>query len=131
MKRVKFLMPVVFLAIAALLSAAVMLLWNWLMPALFGLIVINFWQALGLLVLARILFGSFGHGRKGRHGRMMHGMHGNNPLREKWMKMTDEERKEFIKRRRAHFHGRFGGSDFFGECGRTFEAENTPKKDNE
>ena len=40
-------------------------LWNWLLPALFGLPAISFWQAVGLLVLARILFGGFGG--RGRH----------------------------------------------------------------
>ena len=48
---------------------AVKLLWNWLLPALFGLPVVTFWQALGLLVLCRLLFGGLGgHGR--RHWRM-------------------------------------------------------------
>jgi hypothetical protein len=42
-------------------------LWNWLLPTLFGLPAITFWQALGLLVLARILFGGFG-GRGGGRG---------------------------------------------------------------
>jgi hypothetical protein len=36
---------------------AIMLLWNWLMPVIFGLSAITFWQALGLLVLTKILFG--------------------------------------------------------------------------
>ena len=35
-------------------------LWNWLLPSLFGLPAITFWQALGLLLLARILVGGFG-----------------------------------------------------------------------
>lgn len=35
----------------------VMLLWNWLMPMLFGLGAITFWQAVGLVILARMLFG--------------------------------------------------------------------------
>lgn len=39
----------------------VMLLWNHLMPSLFGLTVITYWQAVGLLVLAKLLFGGFGH----------------------------------------------------------------------
>ncbi len=122
MKRMKFLMPVGFLAIAAGFSAVVMLLWNWLMPAIFGLIAINFWQALGLLVLARILFGNFGHKHKRMHG--MHGMHHGGHLREKWMKMTDEERKEFIKKRHEHFHGsRFDGHNFFGGCNNNSESE--------
>jgi len=38
-------------------------LWNWLLPALFGFPAVTFWQALGLLLLCRILFGGFG-----RHG---------------------------------------------------------------
>jgi hypothetical protein len=42
-------------------------LWNWLLPEIFGLRQITFWQALGLLALCRILFGGFGRGG-GRHG---------------------------------------------------------------
>jgi hypothetical protein len=74
--------------------AAVMLLWNWLMPAVFGLSAINFWQALGILALARILFGGMGY-----HHWMKKGMahHHHNHSREKWQKMTPEERKEFVK----------------------------------
>jgi hypothetical protein len=45
----------------------VRLLWNWLMPPLFGWREITFWQALGLLALCRILFG--GHGYHRRHAR--------------------------------------------------------------
>src|SRR5215203_5698755 len=41
---------------------AVQWLWNWLLPDIFGLRQITFWQALGLLALCRILFGSFGRG---------------------------------------------------------------------
>lgn len=40
----------------------VMWLWNWLMPTLFTLPVITFWQAVGLVILLRLLVGSFkGH----------------------------------------------------------------------
>lgn len=80
-----------------------MLLWNWLMPVIFGLPALSLWQALGLLVLMRILFGSFGFGRRGgRPGGGMPGMPGRgmNPVREKWMKMTPEQRKEFINKGR-------------------------------
>ncbi|MDR1879441.1 MAG: hypothetical protein LBQ78_00725 [Tannerellaceae bacterium] len=89
----------VFLALAALVgfSAIVMVLWNLLVPDIFGLATVSFWQALGLLVLARLFFGRIG-------GKMM-GMHGHhNPIHEKWMKMTPEERKEFIHKRHEHFH---------------------------
>ena len=46
----------IFLAVGSLV---VMLLWNALLPAIFGLKAITFLQALGLLVLSKILFGGF------------------------------------------------------------------------
>lgn len=42
-----------------LLGWPLMLLWNWLMPILFGLPLITFWQAVGLNVLSTILFKSY------------------------------------------------------------------------
>lgn len=42
-------------------------LWNWLLPPLFGFQTVTYWQALGLLALSRILFGSWG-GRGGSGG---------------------------------------------------------------
>ena len=48
----KFLISVGFFATIAGLSAVVMLLWNWLMPAIFGLDTINFWQILIILILS-------------------------------------------------------------------------------
>lgn len=45
---------------ALLLGYGIMWLWNWLMPDIFGLMQINYWQAVGLFILAKILFGSFG-----------------------------------------------------------------------
>lgn len=43
-------------------------LWNWLMPELFGLRTITFWQALGVWLLSRILLAGF-HGRPGSDRR--------------------------------------------------------------
>ncbi len=103
------------LAAAAGFSAAVMLLWNWLMPAIFGLAAIGFWQALGLLVLARLLFG----GIHGKHHGHHHGK--GNPIREKWMKMSPEERREFVRKRH----------EFFGKecCGDRPSPEDDPRKE--
>ena len=39
-----------------LFGAPLMLLWDWLMPTLFGLPEITFWQACGLQLLATLLF---------------------------------------------------------------------------
>jgi hypothetical protein len=61
---------------ALLFGYVIMLLWNWLMPMLFGLKAITYWQGFGLVILAKILFGNFG-GHHGRHHRKFHhhGMH--------------------------------------------------------
>lgn len=48
-------------AMAWLFGWLVMLLWNWLMPQIFGLGKITFWQAFGLTVLGKIFFGGI-HG---------------------------------------------------------------------
>jgi len=75
-------MAAVVVAAVTGVSLVVTILWNWLAPTLFGARTIGFWQALGLLVLTRILFGGF-HGRPG--GRM----HG-----KRWEQMTPEEREK-------------------------------------
>ena len=86
-RALKFLL---FGAVAVtLFSGVVMGIWNWLMPAIFGSRVITFWQALGLLVLSRILFGRFGGPRRGMHWR--HRMMG------RWSQMTPEEREKFME----------------------------------
>jgi len=84
-------------------TTLVMLLWNALLPVIFGVKAIGFLQALGLLILCKILFGSFG-------GHRMLG-HGGREMRERWMAMSPEEREAFIKERSMHhrcgpWHGR-------------------------
>src|ERR1041385_4338634 len=68
---------------------AVKLLWNWLLPPLFGFRELTFWRALGLPALRRILFGGFGRGAyAGRRARRR-------ILERRWEKMTPEEREQF------------------------------------
>ena len=84
------------IAAAAVMSFVVMSLWNWLVPALFGGRTIGYWQALGVLILSKILFGGFrrpGGGFSWRR-RMM----------ERWEAMTPEEREKF----REGMRGRCG-----------------------
>jgi hypothetical protein len=60
------LVGVIFAALFALVFGFVVkILWNWLMPAIFGLGMITYWQAFGIVILAKLLFGSFGHHHKG------------------------------------------------------------------
>ncbi len=56
--RVVTILPLVVLAVA-LFGFVLMKLWNWLMPELFGWREITFWQALGIFVLSKLLFGGF------------------------------------------------------------------------
>jgi hypothetical protein len=91
MKRFRILRGLKVLAIAALAVAvfgyAVMLLWNWTVPAVTGFHSVTFAQALALLVLARILFGGF----RARGG----GWHWRHRMRERWEQMTPEQREQF------------------------------------
>ena len=61
------------LVVAFLVGYVVMHLWNWLMPYLFGVPEVSYWQAVGVLVLSKIIFGFGGgdgpsKGRKGKKG---------------------------------------------------------------
>lgn len=49
---------VLIIGMALLLAFPVMWLWNWLMPVIFGLVKISFWQALGLNLLSSFLMKS-------------------------------------------------------------------------
>jgi hypothetical protein len=66
-------------AFALVLAIIVQWLWNWLMPDIFSLKEITFWQAFGLLFLARLLFGTLG----GRHGNS-HGGRKFRDVSERW-----------------------------------------------
>ena len=61
------------LALAAVFGGVLMFLWNYVMPGVFHLPAITFWQAVALLVLARLLTGRIGHGRHGRPWFRHHG----------------------------------------------------------
>jgi hypothetical protein len=92
------LLAVVVLVLCGLV---VMSLWNWLVPDLFGGKSLGFAQAVGLLVLARILFGGIRGFGGGRHH------HWRRRLSERWEEMTPEERERF----RSGMRGRCGHID--------------------
>jgi hypothetical protein len=84
-KAIKILL---FVAVAATaIGFVVRGLWNVLMPQLFGWPRLTFWQALGLLVLAKIFFGGF-HRHSGPP-RWKHRM------QQRWEQMSPEERESF------------------------------------
>jgi hypothetical protein len=103
-KRWIWMAPLAILAMIVFIFVGgeiVMLLWNWLLPPLFGWRLISFWQGLGLLALCRILFGGLGH-----HGRGHRGFRGR--MKERCHNMTPEERERFRQAMRERWS--FGGS---------------------
>ncbi len=76
-KLVRSAVKIVFIAILIiafilLFGYVFMWLWNWLMPDIFGLTTLSYWQAIGLLVMAKIIFGGFegrGPGKSGRKSK--------------------------------------------------------------
>lgn len=100
-KFLKAVRIILFVVIAAtVLGFVVRGLWNALLPAIFGWHTITFWQALGLLVLSKILFGGF-HRHGGGRDRWRRRM------KERWEQMTPEEREQFRKGMRCgHWRGR-------------------------
>ena len=78
----------VALTVFSLVSYLVMWLWNTILVDVTNVKPLGFWQAAGLLILARILFGGIMGRGKRHHKRRKH-------WREKWMNMSEEERMEF------------------------------------
>jgi hypothetical protein len=87
-KRAWLFFPLLFVAIGLLLGGVVMWLWNAILPEVTGWKTLTYLQALGLLVLCRILFGGFRGGGRG------FGKH-KNARRERWLNLSDEERARF------------------------------------
>ena len=118
----------VFLVTVAAFSLAAMCLWNAIMPEVFGLPALGYLQSLGLVVLARILFGGSALGPwnslGGRNSgdRLFHG----NALREKWMNMSDDERLAFIQSQRGFSRGPRPENEPNGETGGTFTTGGGP-----
>ncbi len=84
---------------AAIMGLVVFGLWNALMPGLFGLRAISFWQALGLFFLGRVLLGGFGgRGPWMRKARFARG----------WKDLTPEQRQRFREAMGARCAERFG-----------------------
>lgn len=106
---------IIGVAIVVVLSLVVMSLWNALLPAIFGVKSIAFWQALGLLALCRILFGGLGF-----HRGMFGMAQARRRMHERWMTMTPEQREEFAQR--------FGRHGHHGRCGWQPTDDNTSAK---
>ena len=97
-------------AFALAFGAIAMVLWNWLMPEIFGLTAIGFWQAFGIVLLAKLLFGfggMCGHDKDSdcKTGRKTIRSEIGDEIRKEWRKEWDKEaHKEMRDSMRRHFH---------------------------
>ena len=102
MRKFVFFIPVIIAVALLAFGGAVMLLWNAILPPVFGANTITFWQAIGLLVLCKLLFG----GTHWRRHCCHPGHDGPLFLRHKWHGMSDEERETW----KAQWRSRWCGS---------------------
>jgi len=93
-RKFLLLIPLVVLGVLTVLAFAVFELWNGVLVDVLGLKAITYWQALGLLVLARILFGSFPGRRGGPFGPPWR----RHMMMERWRSLTPEQREELRRR---------------------------------
>ena len=107
MYRSKFPRFILFLlfifAVLVPLGFIITALWNNILAVIVPVGLINFWQALGLFLLSRILFGGF-PGKPGwaGHRRRRQEMQ---EMRNKWFNLSPEEKKNF----KQEWKGRFAG----------------------
>ena len=86
--------PIIGAALLSLVSYVVMILWNNLLPEILNVNAITFWQAMGIFILSKILFG-FGKG-----GGRMGGGWKRQRMAEKFKQMTPEQQEQFKEKMR-------------------------------
>jgi hypothetical protein len=105
-RKFVFAIPVIILAFIFLGGLAVKLLWNAILPVVLGVAAVTFWQAVGILVLSRLLFGGFRGGPwGGRRGGPPH-------WKNQWVNMSEEEKlrmKDEMLKRKEEWRNRFRG----------------------
>jgi len=109
-RKLFWIVPAAIVGIALFIffgGEIVMRLWNWLLPSLFGWRQLTFWQAVGILALCRILFGS--HGFRGSRPNFRRRIQ--ERMEERYASMTPEERERF----RQNWRGRCGFGPPTGE----------------
>jgi len=97
-------------ALAILFGFVIMWLWNWLMPEIFGLTTLTYWQAVGLFILSKILIGCGSSGGGSRHKSKKHGNHKCGESKDKkgyskwehydtyWKEEGDKSYKDYVER---------------------------------
>lgn len=118
-RNIPFIILMVLLAVTVVTSI-VMLLWNALLPSLFHFPTITWPQALGLLVLCKLLFGGFRGGGPKEHWK--------GQMKRRWMNMPPEEKEKFMQEwnRRCGGRGPWKQDTPFGPEGPFSMEKDTP-----
>jgi hypothetical protein len=114
-KRKFILIPFAIAAFLAVTGFVVMSLWNYLLPGILHVGVITFWQALGIFILCKILFG-FGH--KGHRWGGGGAPWMRRKMEDRFRNMSPEEREKF----KAHMRDRCGHNRWGKHGGHSFDA---------
>ena len=107
LRKLMWIAPAAIVGMAILISIGgivVQILWNWLMPPLFGWRSLTFWQAIGLLALCRILFGRIG-------GRGFRRSSWRRRMEERWDRLTPEEQEKFREALRRRWGAERAGTN--------------------
>jgi hypothetical protein len=101
-KRRFVFIPLAVAAFLSLISLVVMSLWNYLLPGILHVGTITFWQAMGIFILCKILFGFGKGGNK---------MGGGAPwmrrrMEERFKNMSPEDKEKFKAKMENHICGR-------------------------
>jgi Ca2+/H+ antiporter, TMEM165/GDT1 family len=106
-KRHKYIPLIIIVSVFAF-SYVIMLLWNDILPEVLGVRAITFWQAIGIFILSKILFGGF-HLRQPLHYRHEHRQMNDRfgDMREKMLNLSTEEKEKMKKEWQERFDQRF------------------------
>lgn len=108
------ILVIIIVGLATTFGYVIMRLWNWLMPMIFGLPVLTFWQAAGLFILSKLLLGGIGGGNGGKNKRSS-------------KKCNKEEKKDFSKWKYYEEFWQEEGDAFYKEY---LEKKNRPVEKN-
>ena len=107
---------------ALVFGVLVMLLWNWLMPFIFGLPDIGYWQAFGIVILVKLIFGTIGHRHQHKDWH---------DTRERWKKRPSNGHDWMQAEEHQHWHDfwKDEGKDQFDKYIRSREAGTSTPSD--
>jgi Ca2+/H+ antiporter, TMEM165/GDT1 family len=98
-RKFRFFIPLIIAAFLALATFVVQSLWNGVLADVLGVKTVTYWQALGILILAKLLFGGF----PGRRGGPCGGPWRHRMMEARWNSLSPEDREKMRDEMRRRF----------------------------